>query len=109
MPAQTCSSSSVSLPSLPVGRQPSPWPAGSVVGPAGREIQEMAVAPLGNGFFKRLWSVYRQYRNMAQLRNLAGDLDEHMLQDVGAPHWLINEASVNRELMRLRDVNYLRW
>ncbi|WP_231570330.1 hypothetical protein [Achromobacter sp. RTa] len=109
MSAQTCSSSSVSLVSLPMGRKLSPAPAESAIGSAGRQIQRKTEAPSGNGFLAKLWSAYRKYRNVARLRSLAGELDEHMLQDVGAPNWLINEVSVNRELTRLRDANYLRW
>ena len=56
-----------------------------------------------------LWSCYLGYRARNRLRRLAVDLDEHMLQDVGAPDWLVSEATVNRELARLRDANYLRW
>ncbi|OLU06954.1 hypothetical protein BVK87_17750 [Achromobacter denitrificans] len=54
-------------------------------------------------------SVWRQHRNKARLRSLGAELDEHMLKDVGAPNWLVNEVLVRRELTRLRDVNYLRW
>ncbi|MCY1545227.1 hypothetical protein D9M68_811570 [compost metagenome] len=83
-------------------------PANSVFSPA-QAVRQDRAAPLGSSFFGWLWSSYRKHRNVARLRNLAVEMDEHMLQDVGAPNWLINEAAVNRDLTRRRDVNYLRW
>ncbi|MGY6271960.1 isoleucyl-tRNA synthetase [Achromobacter denitrificans] len=71
-------------------------------------IHEKPPSP-GGGLLARAWSAYRLRRNKARLRKLARELDEHMLRDVGAPDWLVSEACVNRELARLRDVNYLRW
>ncbi|MBO1017016.1 isoleucyl-tRNA synthetase [Achromobacter sp. SD115] len=56
-----------------------------------------------------LAAAFRKRRNEARLRHLAADLDEHLLQDLGAPSWLMNEAAVKRDLGRLRDVDYLRW
>ncbi|MGB3434689.1 hypothetical protein [Achromobacter sp.] len=61
------------------------------------------------GLFAVLAAAFRKRRNEARLRHLAADLDEHMLQDLGAPSWLMNEAAVKRDLARLRDVDYLRW
>ncbi|APX78821.1 isoleucyl-tRNA synthetase [Achromobacter insolitus] len=54
-------------------------------------------------------AAFRKRRNEARLRQLAADLDEHMLKDLGAPRWLMNEAAVKRDLARLRDADYLRW
>ena len=38
-----------------------------------------------------------------------GRLDEHILKDMGAPDWLVSEASVSREFKRLRNIDYFRW
>ncbi|MFJ3465433.1 isoleucyl-tRNA synthetase [Achromobacter spanius] len=43
------------------------------------------------------------------MRNVAQDMESHMLNDVGAPQWLVNEATVRRELTRLRHVDFIRW
>lgn len=61
------------------------------------------------GFLVRIWLAYRRRRNEARLRNLATDMDPHLLQDVGAPEWLINETTVQRDLARLRNADYMRW
>lgn len=101
MSAQTCSSSSV--PFVP--------PAVASVDAAPAAVRSpLAVAkPSVPGLWAWARSVWRQHRNKARLRSLGAELDEHMLKDVGAPNWLVNEVSVRRELTRLRDVNYLRW
>ena len=71
-----------------------------------REAQERWVpsSPLG-----RLLQACLQWRNRNRLRNTAEGLDEHILKDMGAPDWLVSEASVSREFKRLRNVDYLRW
>lgn len=61
------------------------------------------------GFLARIWLAYRRRRNEARLRNLATDMDPHMLEDVGAPNWLINETTLQRDLARLRNADYMRW
>lgn len=69
---------------------------------------ESAQAP-DRSFVARLWHAYCARRNAARMRNIAQDMEPHMLSDVGAPQWLINEASVRRELTRLRTVDFIRW
>ncbi|UIP22463.1 isoleucyl-tRNA synthetase [Achromobacter deleyi] len=61
------------------------------------------------GFLARIWLAYCARRNEARLRNLATDMDPHMLEDVGAPDWLINETTLQRDLTRLRNADYMRW
>ncbi|KRB09914.1 isoleucyl-tRNA synthetase [Achromobacter sp. Root170] len=43
------------------------------------------------------------------MRNLAQDMDTHLLNDVGAPQWLVNEVALSRDLARLRNNHHLRW
>ncbi|MFY0479947.1 hypothetical protein [Achromobacter marplatensis] len=62
-----------------------------------------------NGWLRNLWAAYCKRRAEFQLRNLAADMDPHILQDVGAPHWLINETTMQRDLARLRHTDYMRW
>ncbi len=101
MSAQLCTPSSPALAAVSRDRAPSiPMPgAAPSVEPA---------APR-SGFFAKLIAAFRKRRNEARLRQLAADLDEHMLKDLGAPRWLMNEAAVKRDLARLRDADYLRW
>ncbi|EHK68171.1 hypothetical protein KYC_00990 [Achromobacter arsenitoxydans SY8] len=56
-----------------------------------------------------IWRWYRNWRRDARMRNLAAEMDVHQLQDVGAPEWLVNEATVKRDLERLRNTDYIRW
>lgn len=69
---------------------------------------EAAQAP-DRSLLARIWNAYRVRRNAARMRNIAQDMEPHMLDDVGAPQWLINEASVRRDLSRLRPIDYIRW
>lgn len=69
---------------------------------------ESALAP-DRSFIARLWHAYCARRNAARLRNIAQDMEPHMLSDVGAPQWLVNEVTVRRELTRLRNADYIRW
>lgn len=62
-----------------------------------------------SSLFGRLLQACLQWRNRNRLRNTAEGLDEHILKDMGAPDWLVSEASVSREFKRLRNVDYLRW
>ncbi|WP_254241734.1 hypothetical protein [Achromobacter pestifer] len=101
MSAQLCTPPSPALAATSRDRQ---QPA-AVLGAPPR-AEQAAPQP---GFFAMLAAAYRKRRNEARLRHLAADLDEHMLQDLGAPRWLMNEAAVKRDLARLRDVDYLRW
>lgn len=101
MSAQLCTPSSSALASIARDRQQSP------AQPVAAQPSELA-APRA-GFIAMLAAAYRKRRNEARLRQLAADLDEHMLQDLGAPGWLMNEVAVKRDLARLRDVDYLRW
>ncbi|SSW73809.1 hypothetical protein AVE30378_06156 [Achromobacter veterisilvae] len=108
MSAQTCPSSSASFMPLPTERNQPALHGNGIAATAARADLEQA-ASSGGGFLGRIWAAYRKHRNEARLRSLAKELDEHMLRDVGAPNWLVNEAAVERDLTRLRDVNYLRW
>ncbi len=86
--------------SAPVGTSPAV--------PATPAVLETAQAP-DRSFLTRIWHAYCARRNTARMRNLAKDMEPHLLSDVGAPPWLINEASVRRELSRLRHIDYIRW
>ncbi|MFD4841260.1 hypothetical protein ACFWP0_27410 [Achromobacter sp. NPDC058515] len=108
MSAQSCTS-----PSSPFGRlyaepqraaRSADKPA-LVVQPA---VLETAQAP-DQGLLARLWRAYCKRRSEARLRNLATDMDPHLLEDVGAPSWLINETTLRRDLTRLRNADYMRW
>ncbi|WP_419340776.1 hypothetical protein ACM1PE_20195 [Achromobacter sp. PD1] len=101
MSAQLCTPSSSALAAIARDRQQSP------AQPVAAQPAELA-APRA-GFIAMLAAAYRKRRNEARLRQLAADLDEHMLQDLGAPGWLMNEVAVKRDLARLRDMDYLRW
>jgi len=84
-------------------------PAGTAPAPtAPVPVLEAAQAP-DCSLLARIWNAYRTRRNAARMRNIAQDMEPHMLDDVGAPQWLINEASVRRDLSRLRHVDYIRW
>ncbi|CAB3868690.1 MULTISPECIES: hypothetical protein [Achromobacter] len=101
MSAQLCTPSSSALAAISRDRQQ------SAAQPVTAPSAELAAPRVG--FIARLAAAYRKRRNEARLRHLAADLDEHMLQDLGAPRWLMNEAAVKRDLARLRDADYLRW
>lgn len=66
-------------------------------------------APSTGNWFARLWAAYRKRRADSRLRNLAADMDPHILQDVGAPNWLVNETTRERDLARLKHTDYMRW
>lgn len=84
-------------------------PAATAPAPAAPvPVLEAAQAP-DCSLLARIWNAYRARRNAARMRNIAQDMEPHMLDDVGAPQWLINEASVRRDLSRLRHVDYIRW
>lgn len=107
-------------PSLPATAAPARTPR-SVTGPAATAPAGTASAPMAPvpvleaaqapdcSLLARIWNAYRARRNAARMRNIAQDMEPHMLDDVGAPQWLINEASVRRDLSRLRHVDYIRW
>lgn len=86
---------------------PGPAATAPVVKPS-VPVLEAAQAP-DRSLLARIWNAYRARRNAARMRNIAQDMEPHMLDDVGAPQWLINEASVRRDLSRLRHVDYIRW
>lgn len=71
-------------------------------------VLETALAP-DQGPLARLWRAYCKRRSAARLRNLATDMDAHLLKDVGAPAWLINETTLQRDQARLRNADYMRW
>lgn len=86
-----------------------PGPAATAPAPAAPvPVLEAAQAP-DCSLLARIWNAYRARRNAARMRNIAQDMEPHMLDDVGAPQWLINEASIRRDLSRLRHVDYIRW
>ena len=80
----------------------------ATVASASVAVLETSQAP-DHGLLARLWNAYRAHRNVARMRNIAQDMEPHMLSDVGAPEWLVNEAAVRRELTRLRNVDSIRW
>lgn len=63
----------------------------------------------GGSFLGRLWRAYRQRRADAVLRNLAHEMDAHMLKDVGAPEWLVNQTAHEQSLKRITHIDNLRW
>ncbi|CAB3918331.1 MAG: hypothetical protein ACWGIK_16325 [Achromobacter pulmonis] len=76
----------------------------------GTPLKAMVPAPSApGGILLRLWRRYRQRRAHAVLRNLAEEMDPHMLADIGAPQWLVNQSTANRALTRRVGVEYLRW
>ncbi|CAB3729188.1 hypothetical protein LMG3458_04686 [Achromobacter deleyi] len=89
--------------------------------PASPEVQLAAAAPATvtaqaepqsasrGGILSRLWRAYRQRRAEAVLRNLADEMDAHMLKDVGAPQWLVNETTREQALKRITSIDNLRW
>ncbi len=100
MSTQSCTpTSSLYCPPYPTDRT-APAPAHAVL--------ETAQAP-DQSRLSRIWGAYRKWRSEARMRNLAAQMDAHQLQDVGAPQWLVNEATVKRDLERLRNADYLRW
>ncbi|WP_234015705.1 hypothetical protein [Achromobacter spanius] len=100
--ASATSAPTASLPAAPATVAPSPEASSPVA------VLEIAQAP-DRGFLTRLWNAYLAHRNAARMRNIAQDMEPHMLNDVGAPQWLVNEATVRRELTRLRHVDFIRW
>lgn len=68
-----------------------------------------AQPPRTGGFLARLWRAYRQRRAAAVLRNLAHEMDAHMLKDVGAPEWLVNQTTHEQSLKRITHIDNLRW
>lgn len=107
MSAQTCTSPS---PSFRPQRQP-PQPAPSQASPARKAQTETAAvhAASPRGWLGKLWAAYCKRRETSRLRNLAVDMDPHILQDVGAPNWLVNETTMQRDLARLKHTDYMRW
>jgi uncharacterized protein YjiS (DUF1127 family) len=93
---------------------PSVAPAIPVPQPVARNLQSPVAALNGvaapsSGFIARLWHAYRARRADRILRNLADEMDVHMLKDVGAPEWLVNQATVEQSLKRITRIDSLRW
>ena len=61
------------------------------------------------GWLAKVWDAYCKRRAESRLRNLAADMDPHILQDVGAPNWLVKETTMQRDLARLKHTDYMRW
>ena len=77
--------------------------------PATVTVQAEPQSASRGGFLSRLWRAYRQRRAEAVLRNLADEMDAHMLKDVGAPQWLVNETTREQALKRITSIDNLRW
>lgn len=88
--------------------------------PAIRAAAPMGVAPQlsvtadrptrpSGGFIGRLWRAYRTWRADRILRNLADEMDAHMLKDVGAPEWVVSRATLEQSLKRITRIDTLRW
>lgn len=88
--------------SLPV-RSESVMPAPAIPAPP------TADAALPAGLVSRLWHAYREWRSERTLRNLAENMDPHLLRDVGAPEWLVNQSSVEESLKQITRIDPLRW
>lgn len=72
-------------------------------------VPPTADAALPTGLASRLWRAYREWRRERTLRNLAENMDPHLLRDVGAPEWLVNQSSVEESLKRITRIDPLRW
>lgn len=72
-------------------------------------VTRVDLAPKPGGLIGRLWRAYRQKRAEAALRNLAHEMDAHMLKDVGAPQWLVNQTTHEQSLKRITRIDNLRW
>ncbi|WMD20742.1 hypothetical protein RAS12_29840 [Achromobacter seleniivolatilans] len=108
MSAHTCSSSSPPFqPAWQASQKTSSLPTSASSPAAVQEVQPQPTAPAG--IIAKIWRAYKKRRAEACLRNLATELDAHMLKDVGAPTWLVNESHVNRDLGNLRKADYMRW
>ncbi|WP_255468314.1 isoleucyl-tRNA synthetase [Achromobacter sp. UMC71] len=77
--------------------------------PATVSVQAEPQGASRGGILSRLWHAYRQRRAEAVLRNLADEMDAHMLEDVGAPQWLVNETTREQALKRITSIDNLRW
>lgn len=78
--------------------------------PATTPAQQKNMPATGQaGLLRLLWEAFCQWRLQSRLRNLAADTDPRIMKDIGAPEWLVHESTVQRELTRLRNVDYLRW
>lgn len=121
MPAQTCVQTASEFgsacpapprPHAPVASPPTPV-AVPVAGPLATGLPASHVGePMPSrpaGVITRLWRVYRSWRADRILRNLADELDAHMLKDMGAPEWVVNQARVEQSLKRIARIDTLRW
>ena len=71
--------------------------------------QHVMAAPRQAGLLSLLWAAYCQWRLQSRLRTLAADMDPHIMKDMGVPEWLVRESTVQRQLERMRNADYLRW
>lgn len=85
----------------------SPLPMASTVGAPSADLATAIKPPLG--LFGKLCAAFHEWRVERRMRNLATDMDPHIMQDVGVPDWLVNETTVQRELSRIRNTEYMRW
>ncbi|MFY4258066.1 hypothetical protein ACOTCG_10745 [Achromobacter xylosoxidans] len=113
MSAETCIQ-----PTGPFGTEPKRLPTSELSLPVRPESVMSAPAipvppPVGAarpaGLVSRLWRAYREWRSERTLRNLAENMDPHLLRDVGAPEWLVNQSSVEESLKRITRIDPLRW
>lgn len=113
MSAQTCIQ-----PAGPFGIEPKRVPTpesslpvrpDSVMSAPAITVPPTAGAARPAGLVSRLWRAYREWRSERRLRNLAENMDPHLLRDVGAPEWLVNQSSVEESLKRITRIDPLRW
>ncbi|WP_315138233.1 hypothetical protein [Achromobacter marplatensis] len=107
MSVQTCTSPSPSFRPLRQPAQPAPSPTSAVKSAPTENGAVDGASP--RGWLGKLWAAYCRRREASRLRNLAVDMDPHILQDVGAPSWLVNETTLQRDLARLKHTDYMRW
>ncbi|WAI85648.1 MULTISPECIES: isoleucyl-tRNA synthetase [Achromobacter] len=75
--------------------------------PAAQHQNMPAQSPVG--LVSLLWAAFCQWRLQSRLRNLAADMDPHIMKDMGVPEWLVHESTLQRDLERMRNADYLRW
>ena len=94
---------------LPTPESSPPIRSESVMSAPAIAVPPGADAALPAGLVSRLWRAYREWRRERTLRNLAENMDPHLLRDVGAPEWLVNQSSVEESLKRITRIDALRW
>ena len=113
MSAETCIQSTGPLGIKPK-RQPAPESSLPVRSESVKSAPEIPAPPtadatLAAGLVSRFWRAYREWRRERTLRNLAENMDPHLLRDVGAPEWLVSQSSVEESFKRITRIDALRW